>query len=133
MAIHSSRIKTGTSQKKSSVSKKALGATKKAPSSTSALGAEGPSIAVTLFGKIKETEPMYTAQVIDALFERQQTTIDAQENKKKLALETIKTIAELGQNSSLRETIAVVKGIGAMLQSLYDAMDKEATSTTTTP
>ncbi len=89
------------------------------------------NIAVTIFGKIKETEPMYTAQAIDALFDRQQTAIDTRENKKKLALETIKTIATLGQNSSLRETIAVVKGIGEMLQSLYEAMNKEESTATT--
>lgn len=88
------------------------------------------NIAVTIFGKIKETEPMYTAQSIDALFDRQQTAIDTRENKKKLALETIKTIATLGQNSSLRETIAVVKGIGEMLQSLYEAMNKEESTAT---
>ena len=114
----SSSLKTGTkTARKTSV--------KSAPAKIPVQASGSTTIAVTLFGKIKETEPMYTANAIDTLFERQQNAIDTQENKKKLALETIKTIATLGQNSSLRETIAVVKGIGEMLQNLYESMGKE--------
>jgi hypothetical protein len=81
-----------------------------------------------LFRKLKETDPMYTADAIDALFVQQQDSINARENKKKLALETIKTIATLGQNSSLRDTISVVKSIGTMLQNLYDTYEPEDSS-----
>ena len=114
----SSSPKTGTKTvRKTSV--------KSAPANIPVQASGSTTIAVTLFGKLKETDPMYTANVIDSLFEKQQNAIDTQENKKKLALETIKTIATLGQNSSLRETIAVVKGIGEMLQNLYESMGKE--------
>ena len=117
-------IKRGTTTVKSAAGKTLKKTAVKASLKRAPLK-EGAAIAVTLFGKLKETDPMYTAKAIDALFEKQQTAIDAQENKKKLALETIKTIATLGQNSSLRETISVVKSIGAMLEDLYTAMSKE--------
>jgi len=110
---------------KSNAKKGKIGAAKKPASSVKTvppLKANGTTIAVTLFGKLKETDPMYTAAAIDALFTKQQGELDDRERKKKLALETIKTIAALGQSSSLYDTINVVKTIGNALQGLYDSI-----------
>ena len=129
MANRSSSFRSGVPGKKVVGAKKPLATAKKPATAKSVpLKADGPTIAVTLFSKLKETDPMYTAAAIDALFARSRTEFDSKENKKKLALETIKTIATLGQNSSLYDTISVVKAIGNMLQSLYDSIGPEATS-----
>ena len=75
MVIRSSRTKAGVAGKKTVASKKTLAAAKKQSTDSVPLKAGEASIAITLFGKLKETDPMYTATAIDALFIQQQTAM----------------------------------------------------------